>query len=123
MNIAVLIGRLTADPEMRVTTSGKSVCSFTLAVDRAYKVNGETKADFLRVQAWGNLADNCGKYLQKGRQVAVRGEIHIDKANDKYYTTINADTVRFLGQKTGQAESNDGHLDGFGDIQDEDLPF
>ena len=68
-----IIGRLTADPEQRVTPSGISVCSFTVAVDRRFPVNGEMVTDFYRVNAWRQLGDNCAKYLSKGKKVAVVG--------------------------------------------------
>lgn len=76
MNKVFLIGNLTKDPEMRSTQSGVAVCNFTIAVNRRFKnANGEQETDFLNVIAWRQLAELCGKYLAKGRKVAVTGSI------------------------------------------------
>ena len=76
MNKVFLIGNLVRDPEVRATQSGISVCNFTVAVNRRFKKeNGEQETDFLNVIAWRQLAELCGKYLAKGRKVAVTGSI------------------------------------------------
>lgn len=76
MNKVFLIGNLTKDPEMRSTQSGVAVCNFSIAVNRRFKnANGEQETDFLNVIAWRQLAELCGKYLAKGRKVAVTGSI------------------------------------------------
>lgn len=70
MNKAMFIGRLTADPEMRHTTTGKSVCSFRLAVNRRFVRQGdEQQADFFPVVAWEKTAEFCNNYFRKGQQV------------------------------------------------------
>ena len=73
MNRAIIIGNLTRDPELRTTASGKSVCSFTVAVNRGF---GDKKdADFIPVVTWEKTAESCAKFLAKGRKVAVSGRI------------------------------------------------
>lgn len=74
MNKAILIGRLTADPEMRETRNGKRVANFTLAVDR-FRGEGDRTADFVRVTAWEGRADWAARWLAKGRKIAVCGRI------------------------------------------------
>lgn len=126
MNKVFLTGRLTKAPEVRSTQNGKSVCTFTLAVDKRKKEDG---ADFLPIVVWGTLAEVCGKYLDKGRQVAVAGEIHTRsyEAKDggkRYVTEITADSVEFMGTKEKAAEPS---ADIFKDVptlvEEEDLPF
>ena len=75
MNNLHIIGNLTRDPETRTTTSGATVCSFTVAVNRQKKVQGQAEADFFRVSAWNKLGENCQKYLAKGRKVCVVGSV------------------------------------------------
>lgn len=77
MNKVFLIGNLARDPEMRSTQSGVSVCNFTIAVNRRFRnaQTGQQETDFLNVIAWRQLAELCGKYLAKGRKVAVTGSI------------------------------------------------
>ena len=75
MQILTIIGNLTRDPETRTTTSGSTVCSFTVAVNRRKKTEGQPEADFFRVSAWNQLGDNCQKYLAKGRKVCVVGTV------------------------------------------------
>jgi single-strand DNA-binding protein len=84
INRVVLVGRLTRDPELRTTTTGKSVCSFSLAVDKKFKPkDGEPTADFFRIQAWDKTAEFCANYLGKGRLVAVDGRLESRKYTDK----------------------------------------
>jgi len=105
MNKAILIGRLTKDPEMRTTTSGLTVTSFTVAVSRPFaEANGERGTDFLNCVVWRKQAENVAKYCQKGSQVAVEGRIqtrsydHQD-GTKRYVTEIVCDNVTFLGSK------------------------
>lgn len=114
MNQAILIGRLCADPEMRVLQSGTTTTRFTLAVDRALskekKQEAESKgnptADFVPVTVWGKQAESCAEYLAKGRMVAVSGRIttgSYEKDGKTVYTTeVTAERVQFLewGEKT-----------------------
>ena len=124
MNKVFLTGRLTKAPEVRSTQNGKSVCTFTLAVDKRRKEDG---ADFLPVVVWGTLAEVCGKYLDKGRQVAVAGEIHIRsyEAKDggkRYVTEIIADGVEFMGNKS-EKNAQPSFEPAPVLVEDEELPF
>lgn len=101
MNKFVGIGNLTKDPELATTTSGISVCKFSIAVNRSYKnANGEQETDFLNIVTWRGLADNCSRYLKKGSKVAVCGEVQTrtyEKNGEKRFVTeILANDVEFL---------------------------
>ncbi|MFW5788014.1 MAG: single-stranded DNA-binding protein [bacterium] len=103
LNRIIIIGRLTRDPKLRYTESGRAVANFTLAVERRFKnkETGERDVDFIKVTVWQKLAENCAEYLKKGRLAAAEGELHInkDKGKDgKTYTNafVNARNVRFL---------------------------
>ena len=104
MNKAILIGRLTADPELQTTSSGVDVCRFSLAINRPFKSqSGETQADFLNIVVWRAAAQNCYKYLKKGSQCAVVGSIQTRSYEDnsgvkRYVTEIVAENVEFLGR-------------------------
>ena len=111
MNKCFLIGRLTKDPDLRYTNSGKEVCNFTLAVD-GY---GE-RTDFIKITAWGKTAKNVAEYMEKGRMCAVAGELHIDKKEEKYYTSVNANQVKFLGGGRKKKETDDDLQEGDFDV-------
>lgn len=83
LNVISIGGRMVRDPELRHTQSGKSVCSFTLAVDRDFKSNGEKEVDFLNCVAWGNTADFISRYAEKGRMLMVTGRLQIREWTDK----------------------------------------
>lgn len=128
MNKAVLIGRLTKDPEMRYTQSGKGVASFTLAINRPFKdENGDKATDFIPIVAWGKTAELCAKYLTKGRQTAITGRIQTRSytANDgskRYVTEVIAEEVEFIGNReTTSQNQNDSFTNDFTEITDE--PF
>lgn len=110
MNKAILIGRLTKDPELRYTQSGAATCSFTLAIDRPFtNQSGEKEADFINIVVWNKPAENVAKYLAKGRQAAVEGRIQIRRYTDKegtkrYATEVVASSVEFLGGKPEAAQ-------------------
>lgn len=150
MNKVFLIGNLTHDPEMRSTQSGVAVCNFSIAVNRRFKnANGEQETDFLNVIAWRQLAELCGKYLAKGRKVAVTGSIQTRQyeAKDGSKRTawdIVADEVEFLSasqssgaqsmsgayttavsKDSGTAYAPQPHNDfgGFTQVDDDELPF
>ncbi|MBQ9942554.1 MAG: single-stranded DNA-binding protein [Christensenellaceae bacterium] len=100
MNKVFIVGRLTRDPEHRTTPNGVSVTTFSVAVTR--RMNRD-EADYLNVVAWRGLADTCSRYLVKGQQVAVCGEIRTRsyEAKDgskRYVTEIQADDVEFLAR-------------------------
>ncbi len=83
LNTAILMGRLTADPELRYTTSNIPVTSFTLAVDRAYKNGEERQTDFINIVAWRQRAEFVSKWFKKGQLVAVDGSIQTRRYTDK----------------------------------------
>jgi single-strand DNA-binding protein len=84
INRVVLVGRLTRDPELRTTTTGKSVCDFSIAVGKKIKpTDGSPDADFFRVNCWEKTAEFVSNYLHKGRLVAVDGRLQARKFTDK----------------------------------------
>jgi len=105
LNVVAITGRLTADPELKKTNTGTSVCSFTVAVDRNFVKQGEERqADFLEIVAWKNAAEFVSKYFQKGSMIAVQGTIQTrnweDKnGNKRKSTEIIADQISFCGGK------------------------
>ncbi|NLG92443.1 MAG: single-stranded DNA-binding protein [Clostridiales bacterium] len=109
LNVAVLMGRLVADPELRHTPNDISVTSFTLAVDRSYvKAGAERQADFIDVVAWRSTADFVCKYFHKGQLVAVQGSIqtrtYTDKEGNKRKAfEVVADNVHFAESKRDSA--------------------
>ena len=101
MNKITIIGNLTRDPETRVTQSGASVCSFTVAVNRRGQ---DDKTDFFRVSAWNKTGETCQKYLAKGRKVAVTGPVSVSTytgQDGKAYANLEvmAQDVEFLSPK------------------------
>lgn len=108
MNRVILIGRLTADPELRQTQSDVAVCRFTIAVDRKFKNKdtGEKEADFITCQAWRQTAEFVGRYFTKGSMIALEGSLRTGKYQDKnhsdvthYTTDVMVDNVEFCGGK------------------------
>lgn len=102
LNKIILIGRLTKDPELRVTNSGKSVCNFSLAVDTGYGENKRT--DFIDVVVWGKIGETSAAYLSKGKMACVEGRLQIRKYDDRdgnkrSATEVVADSVVFLSPK------------------------
>ena len=83
LNCVTLMGRLVADPELRTTTTGKSVANFTIAVDRSYSKSGNKETDFINIVAWESTADFVSKYFSKGSMIALRGEIQTRNYEDK----------------------------------------
>ena len=103
MNSAILIGRLTRDPELRyIPSTGKAVATFNIAVDRPYSgKDGQKQTDFFNIVVWGKIAENCANYLAKGRLAAIKGSIQnrsydAQDGTKRYITEIVADTVQFL---------------------------
>lgn len=106
MNKAILVGRLTKDPELKMTENTKrEVCQFTIAVNRPYtNDDGERKADFINCVVWDKLAENLAKYQHKGNQIAVEGRIQTRNYDDKdgkkvYVTEIFVSNITFLDSK------------------------
>ncbi len=122
MNKAILMGRLTKDPETRYTQENIATAHFTLAVDRYVKAGTEKQADFFNIVAWKKLAEFCGKYFQKGRQVLVVGRIQNrtwdDAEGKKHYATeIIAEEAYFADSKVTESKADDGAF------PSDDLPF
>lgn len=105
MNRIILLGRLVKAPEVKVTTTQKTVCTFTLAVDRPFtSKNGQREADFIPIQTWNKTAEICGNSLCKGQRVLVEGRLQIRSfdGNDgkkHYMTEVVADRMEFIEKK------------------------
>ena len=130
MNQLNIIGGLTRDPESRTTQSGKQVCTFTVGVNRR---NDREKSDFFRVNAWGELGNNCARYLSKGKRVRVTGSVSLSTYTAQDGTTranleVLAQDVEFLSpasqgqQSAPQAPKTDAQS-GFVQVDGEELPF
>ena len=105
MNRLTIIGNLTNDPELRTTTSGKNVCGFSVAVNRRNRIEGQPDADFFRVSAWGQLGENCAKFLAKGKKVCVVGSVSVRTYENQNHETrasmeVIANDVEFLSPKS-----------------------
>ena len=133
LNTAILMGRLTTDPELQYTQSNIPVTSFTLAVDRAYKSDEEKQTDFINIVAWRQRAEFVTKWFRKGQLVAVEGSIQTRKYTDKDGNKrtafeVVANNVHFAeGKKNNQDDPLTGFaqkVDEFNSIDtDEELPF
>lgn len=108
-NSVMLIGRLTADPEVRMTADGTAICNFRLAVNEKFKRRdgeaGESTC-FIQVEAWRALADICGKYLTKGREVFVLGKLRYsewktDEGQKRSKISVTARSIQFMGGRRG----------------------
>lgn len=135
LNKVVLIGNLTADPEVKQTQSGISVVSFTIAINRRVKKEGQPYADFVRIVAWRKTAEIVGQYFKKGKPILVCGSIQSrsytdNQGNKCYVTEVVADEVGFVESKSeSQSDASQYVPDAFSqpqfeDVTDEgDLPF
>jgi len=114
MNHLMITGNLTRDPETRTTSDGKTVCNFTVAVNRkAKKENGESEADFFRVATWSGLAEACAKHLSKGKKVCVVGSVSLNTYQGQDGTprasmNVFAQDVEFLSPR-GPVDSGTGN--------------
>lgn len=130
INTVTLVGRLTKDPELRYTQTGKGVATFTLAVTRPFKnQNGDYEADFINCQTWGKAAENLANYMRKGNKVGVVGRIQTrnyenNQGQKVYVTEVVAEQVTFLESKNEQPKQQQPQepIGELVDIQDE-LPF
>lgn len=132
MNKSILLGRLTRDPEVTYTQSGKVVCKFTLAVDRFGAKEGEQSADFIPIVVWGKAAELVGNSCQKGHRLLVEGRLQIRSYDAKdgtkrWVTEIIANSVEFIERKADVAKPS-GDSSGFEEFGqatpfDEDIPF
>lgn len=138
MNNVTLIGRLTKDPEIRYTSGSQmAVARFSIAIDRPVKQGEDKKADFPSIVVFGKQAENCEKYLAKGRLVGIEGRIQTGSYTNKdgknvYTTDVIASRVEFIdwGEKSRQngnanptAPSDDDIPAGFSRIDEDDIPF
>ncbi|MBO6179804.1 MAG: single-stranded DNA-binding protein [Selenomonadaceae bacterium] len=151
MNRVVLVGRLTRDPELRMTPNGTPVCTFSIAVDRRFarrsEENGQPTADFIPIVTWQKTAEFCNQYFSKGRRIGLEGRIQTRnyEAKDgtkRYVTEVVADNVEFVDSKNSSGDnggfnrSNFASDDGFNNvpaantnnaigspIDDENIPF
>lgn len=117
LNKVILMGRLTADPELRQTPSGVNTCRFTVACDRNFVAQGqERQADFITVVAWRQTADFVSRYFSKGRMICVEGNLRTSSYDDKrypdvkhYVTEVYADQVYFAGDKPANGNQGGGY--------------
>ena len=132
MNSVVLIGRLTRDPELRYAAESQmAVASFTIAIDRIQRQGKEKQTDFPRITVFGTQAENCEKYLNKGKLVAIQGRLQTGSYKNKdgttvYTTDVVADRVEFLewGDRSATpARQEPGIPEGFSALEDDDVPF
>lgn len=144
MNKVILIGRLTADPELRQTQSGVASCKFTVAVNRKFKnkQTGEYEADFISCTAWRQTAEFISRYFNKGKMIVLEGTLATGSYKDKnhpdvthYTTEVMVDNVEFCGDRSTEAAyppeqtqpepgQHYGNLSDFEEIlSDGDVPF
>ena len=143
-NLVVLTGRLTADPELKTTPNGVSVCSFSIAVERKYRQGEDRQADFINIVAWRGTAEFVSKYFNKGSMIGIEGAIQTRKYQDKDGNNrtafeVVANNAHFVESKRSQ-DNGEGNsiptpendplndikdrLEGFEQMSDdEDLPF
>lgn len=128
MNKVFLTGNLTRDPDLRTTQEGKAVCNFTLAVNKRTAAD-HPEADFFRVTVWGATAENCAKYLSKGRKAGVVGTVHLDHyqmqdGTIRYSLAVNASEVEFLSARQDAGAAPAAHVPpGYTQVDDEELPY
>jgi single-strand DNA-binding protein len=127
MNKVILKGRLTSKPELKTTSSDKTVCDFSIAVNRRFN---REQTDFVNCQAWRGLAEFINKYFSKGQEILVIGELHIDKwekdGETRYTTRVVLDEAYFCGSKADNKPVEDITCpEGFTDVSEETdgLPF
>ena len=132
LNSTILMGRLTAAPELKTTNNNISVCAFTVAVDRAYQAQGqERQTDFINCVAWRNNADFISRYFTKGQMIAIQGSIQTRNYEDKNGNKRTAvevivDRASFCGSKNENASNNaqaDISSPDEADAINDDLPF
>lgn len=138
LNLCAINGRLTSDPELKTTSNGTAVCSFTVAVDRSYVKSGEERqADFIPVVAWRQAAEFVSKYFRKGSMIAVDGQIQTRNYEDKdgnrrKAIELVASNVHFVGRESKEEKQSLGAYrpdipyedkEERVEIVEEDLPF
>ena len=111
MNKVILVGRLAKDPELRSTTTGKQVCTFSVAVDRRFKSGGQPTADFFNVVAWNKPAELISQYLVKGNRIALNGRLQsrsydAKDGSKRYITEVVLEEFDFIGSHNGSGSAN-----------------
>lgn len=124
MNRLIITGNCTRDPELRTTPNGKNVCSFTVAVNRKKKIEGQPEADYFRVSAWDALGENCAKYLVKGKKVAVVGAVSVHVYTKQDGTAgasleVVANEVEFLSPRSESVDQQTGYMK----VDTEECPY
>jgi single-strand DNA-binding protein len=130
LNLCQFIGRLGRDPEVRYLPNGDAVCNFSIAVGQQWKdKSGDKKeqTEWVRCNAFAKLAEICGQYLKKGKQVYVSGQMNTRKWTDKdgvekYTTEIRVNQMQMLGDRVGEKPDPD-PANGRGHDADDDIPF
>lgn len=136
MNVCIMMGRLTADPEIRYSQNGTGIAKFTIAVDRRFKKDGQPEADFHNCTCFGKLAEFTEKYLHKGIKIVVNGELqdnnYTNRNGEKVYSKqLILNSIEFAASKSSSDQANNRPTqqpdkDGFMNIPDgidEELPF
>ena len=132
LNKVMIIGHLGRDPEMRYTPSGRPVATFSVAVSRSWNSSsGERRSEteWFKVVAWGNLAEICNKFLNKGQQVYIEGRLQTRRWEDKegqQRTTVElvANEMTMLGDRREKSQSNDSiPEEAPPDIEEDEFPF
>ena len=139
VNIAIVVGNLGRDPEVRFTQNGRAVANFSVATSESWTGQDgspQERTEWHNIVVWGKQAEACGQYLAKGRQVFVQGRIQTRKwtdqnGQDRYTTEIVAQRVQFLGGGGGARASQESQDQGFGESSssfqsppiDDDIPF
>lgn len=111
MNVVILLGRLTKEPQPSVTPSGMQVLRFTLAVDRIKKKDQETDADFISCVAFQNTAEVISRYCHKGQRILIEGRLkagsYMDKSGNKRYTTdVIVGRMEFIEKRTSPEQNS-----------------
>ena len=109
-NKVILVGNMTADPELKQTQGGLSVCSFSIAVNRRFSKEGEQACDFITIQAWRQQAEFVTKYFKKGQAILVCGSLQTrtwtdNQGQKRYATEVVADEVSFVGNSSSNPEA------------------
>lgn len=112
LNSVNIMGNLTRDPEMKYTSSGKAVCNLSIAINRVFTSNGEkqTEVSYFDIEVWGQIAENCTKYLSKGSGIIVEGRLKQDRwekdGKTQSRVRIVANNIHFLPKRTDGAQAN-----------------
>ena len=128
LNEIILQGRLTDNPELKTTNSGKSVCSFSLAVERDFSTDGEKITDFINIVTWNKTAEFVSRFFTKGKQMVVKGSLQTRKyqtqnGENRTATEVVADKVYFCGDKAEPAVQQNAHKFEEVAFGDEEIPF